>query len=226
MPTKRLSKEELHDDEFVNAIYRLIAYSAENYAKILAGVGALVVIGLIGYFIQQSSIRRTQAALEAIGVVQVALMQGNTSTAVTTAQSIIRDYEGESIAGQALITLANIYFRQGRFEEAETLYKKFLAETGNVTGPEAYGAWTAIGAVMEAQNDLKGAAQQYLSYTKEQGSTPFAPLSLMEAARCYQMDGNLNMAKQTYQRIITNYPEVPSATQAKSELGMLGVVVD
>jgi tetratricopeptide (TPR) repeat protein len=187
MPSKRLSKEELHDDEFMNLIYRLIGYSEENYPKILAGIGVVVVIGLIGYFIQQSSNRRTQAALDAIGVVQVALMQGNTSTAVTNAQSIIRDYEGEAMAGQALITLANIYFNQGRFEEAATHYRQFLAATDNSAGPEAYGAWSALGAAMEAQNDLDGAAQQYESYTQAHGATPFAPLALMEAARCYKM---------------------------------------
>jgi TolA-binding protein len=181
---------------------------------------------LSGYFIQQSSIRRTQAAIDAIGVVQVALMQGNTSTAITNAQSIIRDYEGEPIAGRALITLANIYFNQGRFEEAVTHYRQFLGATENASGPEAYGAWSALGAAMEAQNDMNGAAQQYSSYTHAHRSTPFAPLALMEAARCYKLAGNTDMAKQTYQRIISDYREATSASQAKSELGMLGVVID
>jgi TolA-binding protein len=224
--SKRLSKEQLHDDEFVSSLYWLIGYVEENYPKILAGFGVIVVIGMIGYFIQQSSNRRAQAAVDALGVVQVALMQGNTSSAVTSAQSIIRDYEGEDIAGRALITLANIFFDQGRFEEATTHYRQFLSATDDASGPEAYGAWAGLAGAMEAQNDLAGAAQSYESYVQANSAGAFAPLALAQAARCHKMAGNTEMAKQAYQRILADYGATAAANSVKSELGMLGVVLD
>ena len=58
---KRLTKEELHQDEFTSALFRLVGYAEKNYPKILAGLGVVVVVGLIGYFIRDSSNRRTQA---------------------------------------------------------------------------------------------------------------------------------------------------------------------
>ena len=223
--SKRLTKEELHDDEFVSALYGIIRYVEDNSAKVLAGVGVVVVIGLIGYVIQESANRRAEAAIDAIGTVQVALMQGNTSTAITNAQSVIRDYEGEPVAGQALTTLANIYFDQGRFDEATMHYRKFLSATDAQLGPEAFGAWSGIASTMEAQGNLSGAAQQYQSYA-DSHNTPYAPLALIQAARTYKLAGSTDSAINAYQRILAQYSDSPAAISAKSELGILGVVVD
>jgi predicted negative regulator of RcsB-dependent stress response len=224
--SKRLTKEELHDDEFVSALYGVIRYVEENYPKVLAGIGVVVVIGLIGYFIQESANRRATAAIDAIGTVQVALMQGNTSTAITNAQSVIRDYEGEPVAGQALTTLANIYFDQGRFDEATTHYRQFLSATDAKLGPEAFGVWSGIASSMEAQGNVSGAAQQYLSYADSHSETPYAPLALIQAARTYKLSGSTDSAVNAYQRIVSQYSDSPAAISAKNELGILGVVVD
>jgi predicted negative regulator of RcsB-dependent stress response len=224
--SKRLTKEELHDDEFVSALYAIIRYVENNYPKVLAGIGVVVVISLIGYFIQESANRRIAAANDAIGTVQVALMQGNTSTAITNAQSVIRDYEGEPVAGQALTTLANIYFDQGRFDEATTHYRQFLSTNDANFGPEEFGAWSGIASSMEAQGNLSGAAQQYLSYADRFSNTAYAPLALFQAARTYKLAGSTDSAVNAYQRIVSQYSDSPAAISAKTELGILGVVVD
>lgn len=226
MARDRLSKEELHDDEFTAAIYRFIGYAEQNYPKLLAGLGAVVVAVLIGFFIQSSAEKRTQAALDAIGDVQVALMQGNTSSAITKAQAIVRDHSGEDVAGRALVTLANIYYGQGRYDEATSHYRQYLDATADPEGPEAYGAHAGIAASMEAQGNVVGAAQQYLSYADQHGNTPFAPLALSEAARCYQAAGQSDQASQIYQRIRTDYASAPTARTAETELELMGTVVN
>ncbi len=35
---KRLTKEELHDDEFTTTMFRLLGYVESNYTKILAAI--------------------------------------------------------------------------------------------------------------------------------------------------------------------------------------------
>lgn len=226
MQQKRLTKEELHEDQFTASLFRLIGYCEREYPKILAGVGVLVVVGVIGYFIQDSAQKRTQAALDAIGDVQVSLMQGNTSSAITKAQAIVRDYSGDHIAGRALVTLANIYYDQGRYDEAITHYRQFIDTAERQDGPEVYGAWAGIAAATEAQGNAIGAAQQYLGYADKHGDTPFAPIALSEAARCYTVAGDLEKARQTYLRIRDDYPESPAARTAATELGILGHLVD
>jgi len=219
---KRLTKEELHRDEFTAALFRLVGYAEKNYPKILAGLGVVVVVGLIGYFIQDSSNRRTQAALDAIGDVEVALMQGNTSSAITRAQAIARDYPGEKIAGRALVTLANIYFDQGRYEEATSHYRQFLDVIDDPADPQGYGAWAGIASAMEAQNNLLGAAGQYTAYADKHGQTTFAPLSLLEAARCYQSADDPDRARETYLRVWADYRTAPAAREAETQLAILG----
>jgi TolA-binding protein len=226
MPRDRLTKEELHDDEFTESIVRIVSYVEHNYPKILAGLGAVVVAILIGYFVQDSANRRTQAALDAIGDVQVALMQGNTSSAITKAQAVIRDYSGEDIAGRALVTLGNVYYDQGRFDEATSHYRQFLEASDNPGGPEGYGAYAGIAASMEAQGNAAGAAQQYLSYADRFGKTPFAALALLESARCNGVAGQVEEAKSIYQRIRADYASSSAARSAQTELELLGIVAD
>ena len=226
MPRDRLSKEELHDDEFTSAIFRLITYTEENYPKILAGLGAVVVASLIGFFIQDNANKRTQAALDAIGDVQVALMQGNMSSAITIAQAVASDYSGETIGGRAILTLANIYFDQGRFEESSAQYHKFLDGADDPSGPEVYGATAVIASCMESQGNPLGAGQHLLSYADSHSQPPYVPLALMEAARSYLAGGNPDRAKETLQRVIGDYPESAVNRAAKTELGILGIHVD
>ena len=223
---KRLTKEELHDDEFTTTMFRLLGYVESNYTKILAAICAVVVILLIGYFAQQSSQRHTQAALEALGDVQVALMQGNTSSAITKAQSIARDYAGEDSEGRALVMLANIYFDQGRYDEASSHYRKFLDATDDKSGPQVFGAWSGLASAMEAQGNWFGAAQQFVTYADQHSKTAFAPFALKEAGRCYRSAGNLDDAKLTYLRIRADYPKSPEARFAATELAMLGTLVE
>ncbi len=223
---KRLTKEELHEDEFTATMFKLIGYLESNYPKVLAALGVVAVVIVIGYFIQHSANRRTQTALAAIGDVQVALMQGNTSSAATKAQTIIRDYSGENIAGRALVTLANIYFDQGRYDEATAHYRQFLDVIDDPRGPEGFGANAGIAAAMEAQGNLAGAAQEYASYADRFAQTPFAPLALKEAGRCYLAAGDLDQAKQTYLRIRGEYRASPSSRIAQTELEILGILTD
>ncbi len=220
--SKRLTKEQLKRDEITASLFKLIGYSEKNYPKILAGLAAIVVLGMIGYFVQDSANRRTQAAYDAIGDVEVALMQGNTSSAITRSQAIVRDYSGEKIAGRALVTLANIYFDQGRYEESTGHYRQYLDALDNSADPQTYGAWAGIAAAMEAQNNLVGAAEQFVAYADKHAQTTFAPLALMEAGRCYQLADDLERAKQIYLQIWSGYRNAPVARAAETELAVLG----
>lgn len=223
---KRLSKEELTQDEFTASVFKFIGYAEQNYPKLIAGAGAVVVLVLIGVFIADSANKKAQAGIDAIGDVQVSLMQGNTSSAITKAQAIARDYSGEEIAGRAVITLANIYYDQGRFDEATAQYRKFLSDVSDESGPQGYGANAGIAASMEAQGNTAGAAQQHETYANSYGNTPYAPLALLEAGRCYISAGNLAQAKVVFERIRKDYASSTQARVAQTELEILGEVIN
>ena len=227
MPSeKRLTKEELNQDEFTASVFKFIGYAENNYPKLIAGAGAVVLVVLIGLFIQDNANKKPQAGIDAIGDVQDSLMQGNTSSAITKAQAIARDYSGEEIAGRAVITLANIYYDQGRFEEATAQYQQFLSQVSDASGPQGYGAHAGIAASMEAQGNAIGAAQQYVKYADSYAQTPYAALALLEAGRCYIAAGNTDQAIQVFKRIRQEYAASSQARQAQTELEVLGEVIN
>ncbi|MDA0747328.1 MAG: tetratricopeptide repeat protein [bacterium] len=217
----RLTKQELREDEFVSRILGILDYSKENYPKIIAGVGALAVIVLIGVFINRQAEQRRLEAVDAMGDVRISLLKGEEESAINQAQQVAQRYSGKPAARNALLVAGNLQFENGRFAEARTTFENYLDNFGS-EGPLGYGAWVGTAASLEEEGNLNGAAERYVAYVDKHSDTPFAPLALKEAARCYEFSGALEKAKTTLQRIVDEYAKSPAANVAKAKLAQMG----
>ena len=222
---KRPTKQELKEDEVITWLLQALAYVEDNYPKLLAGLGAVVVVILVGVFINTYTEGQAQDARNALGDVRIALLQGNTSGAIEQAERIVEDYSGQPSAQQTLILLGNLYFEVGRHAEAQATYQKYLDVHGD-EGPTGYGARTGQAACMEVQGNYAGAGEEYAAYADQHSSSSFASLALKEAARCYRLAGDIEKSQDIYRRILNDYSKSLIAPVARAELRQMGIEVN
>ena len=89
-------------------------------------------------------------------------------------------------------------------------------------GPGGFGAWTGIAACMEEEQKYREAADRYAGYAEKQPASPFAPLALKDAARCYRLAGDMDMAGQMLRKIVEEYATSPVAQRAKADMALMG----
>lgn len=219
--SKRLSKEDLHEDEVLTTFYRIIGYVEANYPKILAGIGVLAVAVLIGISLKNNADKKQQAAVDSLGRIQISMMQGQMGASLIDAEQLAREHAGTQIAAQALLMLGNAYFGTGRYEEARSTFQNYLDEYGS-DGPDGYGAWVSVGACIEQLGNEIGAAQHYAQFADAHNGSPFSPLALLEAARIYRGVDDRDQAIIHLSRIKADYPEATMAREAEAQLRELG----
>lgn len=219
----RLTKKDLKEDELVTRALQMWAYIEKNYPKLLAGLGAIVVVALAGMLIKNQSDQQTQASIDALGNVRIALHQGKVEDAVFQAERVAEEYSGKPAAGQALLLLGGLHYDLGRYAEAQTAYQGYLSTYGD-EGPAGYAAWGGIAACLEEQGSYVEAAEKYVAYADQYGTSPFAPIVLKEASRCYVNAGDLEKAQGVLQRIVKDYPKSSIVRSAKAELRQMGVM--
>ncbi|MCY3767313.1 MAG: tetratricopeptide repeat protein [Gemmatimonadetes bacterium] len=219
----RLTRRELRQDEFVNRILAAWAYVEENYVRVLAAGGGVVVLILLGVFVMHQMDAQAREAVEAEGRVRVLLLQGRVDDAILDAERVAEAYGGDAAAGRALQLAGGLYFETGRYAEARAAFERYL-QAFDGGGPARYSAWSGIAAAMEEEGDQAGAAAKYLAFADEFVDSPFAPNALREAARCYRLSGDTLQAGTLLQRILDRYPRSPVARSAGEELDQMGGV--
>ena len=225
MQHKKPTKEELKEDEVLVAFFKLWNYAELNYPRILAGIGVVVVVVLIGVFIRNYQAQQEIDAQSALGEVDIALLQGAPEDALVRAEQVAGKYGGKAAAKYAQIAVANIHFESERYAEAQAAFQQYLDDHGS-EGPTGFGAVNGLAASLESQQLFSEAAARFLAYADAFGNTPFAPIALKEAARCFKIADDVPKAESLYRRIIEDYPESNVARTAKSELRFLGFNVD
>lgn len=213
-PRKRLTKKELKEDKLVT-IYMQAQRWLEEYSKyIIGGIAAILIIVLIGVFYSNSLKTAEMESSSTLSQATNAYERGDYETAASILSNLV-DQSGNTRSGKlARLYLANSLFQTGKYYEAEEQYRKFA---GKFRGDEHIlsAAAAGIAACMEQRQEYESAARQYEKVAKKYKGSIFAPRYLLRAARCYQLAEKTNLAKQTYSRLIEEYPESTEKEEAQ-----------
>jgi TolA-binding protein len=196
-----------------------------NYIRILTGFGIAIVAALIVLFFYRGQTQRAEAARAALGDVYIALYEGRVEEAIASSQEVMETYAGQAEAGEALMALANLHYEEGRIAEARTLFQQYLNEYP-AEGPLGYGAWAGLASCLESEGKFAEAGQQFAAFAEAQPKSPFAPIALKEAGRCYELGTMPQQASDAYQKIVKEYDESSVARFARGQLNMMGVETD
>ena len=153
-------------------------------------------------------------------VMMLADGNGQLEQVIDTGEKLIDEYAGTPSAAHGIILLANRYYRVGRYDEAEKLYERYIAEYGE-SQALLFAARTGVAACHEATGDLEGAATGYVAYADAHPNDRASAIALMDAARCYRVLGDTQQQGAVLGRVTRDFPTSPAAQRARQELQML-----
>jgi len=216
----KLSKDELREDEFVEWIMRAVDYVQERIKFFAAGAAGLVVLLLVINYIVESQERARMEAATLLGEALIAEESGQFGETIRIAEQLITSYAGTPAAAQGMLVLANRYFVQGNFDDAQRLYERFLSDYGQ-TDVLVYAAWSGIASCLEARGQVQEAARKYQDYAAAHPGTVQTAFALWEAARCHGWVGDLATRKSLLEQIIRDFADLPVAARAQAAIAML-----
>lgn len=218
--TKAPTKKELREDRFVEWVLEAVDYVRSKSQYFTAGAIAVVVgIAGIAYFQKSQEESRAKAAA-LLGEAMIADDNGQAHEVMRLCEELVGKYSGTPAAAQGTVFLANRYFAQGRYAEAQKLYQSYLADY-EALDVLVFAAWNGLAACAEAQGDYQQAAGKYQEYAAGHPGTIQAAMALMEAARCYGLAGDVANQQKTLARVTAEFADSPVAARAREALTML-----
>jgi len=158
--------------------------------KILWATAAALAVGLIAYMWQQQRLQEAETASSR-------LVQANDAPSL---QQIIQAYPDTEVAAAAMIRLADMYFREGRYPDAANVYQGFLQKDPGHFLIDA--ANLGLAAIQESAGNYTDARSLYskLITTNPNGyGTMEAKLGM---ARCAELLGQPTEAQQIYNEVM------------------------
>jgi len=214
---KKLSKEELREDEFLEGIMSAVDYVRDHYQGFAAAL-ALVVFSVLG--IEYLISTQQQAREEAASRLSNALMlkeEGRDDEAVQAIQNLLEEKAGTPAAGQGTIALANHYFDQGDYDKARSFFQRYLSDYGD-NPVLTYAAQSGLAAVLDAQGQTEAAAAAYRDIARAHAGKLEAALALWEAATCYGRLGDDQQRREVLEQIVKDHDQLPLAAKARRAL--------
>jgi len=166
--------------------------------------GAICIAALVVIFLVWQR-QKSQRAEEAASRLAVA----NDEMAL---QGIIQDYAGQEVTASAMIRLADLYFRSGRYAEAATTDQKLLSAFPR--HPLVQTAVLGLAAVQEAQGNYSAARDQYTQLASSYPNGYASLAARMGAARCTELLGQAKEARQMYEELLPMAQGTPWQNEA------------
>ena len=223
--SKGLKKEDLEQDILIEYSSRFMYFYENNKGAVIgAGVGLVVVIGLIiGFFVYSG--QQEEEAQNLLGIAEEQLMQGNYETALygneqdftLGFEQISNNYPRTSAGNLATYYAAVSDFELGNMESALQRMQNFDVPDG-IMGV----APLSLHAILLSELDrYEDAAEKYIEAAEWNENTSTTPYNLLEAANAYNEAGSTVQAIQVVDRILEEYPNSLQAAEAKRLKGLL-----
>jgi tetratricopeptide (TPR) repeat protein len=203
-------------------------------------VVAILVIAVLAVFsivqrINSSAAKEAEMA-EELGKGLDYIYIGKTDSALAAFQNAIPNFSGLPLAKASLLA-GNIYLQNLMLDSAEVLYKQATANAGSVEIISSAAEHGLAVVAMERQNyaeaisllnrfvDKYGKRTGDLAkrYTKAEpvDMVPTVPDALWKLTLCYLETGDLEKAKQTAQKLLKIYGDLPASAEASKLLATL-----
>lgn len=219
-PRKRITKKKLKEDKLVTFYFKATQW-LEDYSKyLMIAIAAIVVIAAAVVFYNYSQTKSEKTASVELARATRTLESGDFQNAIAQLSSIVDNNGGSTSGTMARLYLANAFFRNKDYVNAEKNYRKFAS---SFSGDDYFisAAQGGIAASLQAQKKYHEAAQVFEKAAGKYESV-LAPNFLIQAGRCYANLGENAKAKAMYQKVIEDYPKATEKDEALMLLSMLG----
>lgn len=217
--SRKLRKEDLREDEFLEWLMKAVEYVRDRYPSFLGGLIAVVLIIVGADQVIKSQARAREKAAAEMGRVLMMEDSGDRAEARRAMQDLIQEYAGTPAAGQMMIMLANRHSSAGEYDTARQLYERYLRQYGD-TPMLVFAARSGLAAILEAQGQPEQAALEYLAIEQKYPGSLQAALALWEAAQCYGRMGQMQQRHELLDRLMREYDHLPLSGRARAALAM------
>ena len=187
-------------------------------ALIILGV-ALALVALVVWMFTTSAKRKEAFANRELIRARAAAEQGNLPLAASELQKLIDTYGGTDAATNAQISLNQVRLINGQTDLAVVNLREFLAK--NPPPKFVAPAQGMLGSGLEMAGQPAEAAE---AYEKASAATDISYLKaeyLVDAGRAYRDAGKLDEARKAYAKVLADFPDTPSKTEATVRLAEL-----
>jgi TolA-binding protein len=219
-PRRRLTKREIKEDSFVTFALQAAAFVQAHWTRIVAGLGAVVVIIVAGTVWSTYQRSREAQAQELLADANIAVANGDTTEAMDLYRTLTEQFSRTRAGRWGYVALGHIAFETGRCGEAETAFREYLRRGGD-DPIHVFACHQGIAVCLEDREAFAQAAEQYIAFADTYEDSPFAGQALLDAARCLALEGLNDRAREALQRIITTYPQSQASYEAKNRMRIL-----
>ena len=134
---KRITKHTMKEDRLVSTTFKATEYIQKNQTPFVIGTIAIVVIFGAILFIRWSGGRKASDSAALLSRAEMVGAMGQMDQYLTDLQLLSNDYAGTTAGKVATLRLANAYFDQRQFDEAEKYFSEAI-EAFEKSGAEGY----------------------------------------------------------------------------------------
>ena len=217
---KKITKKNLKEDKFVESALKAKTYLEENSKQVTIVVAAILVLVVLIMFYRNYQQNRTSKAETLLGLAQVEYQNMNYAKAREFLNRLFDEYDGTDAAIQGYFVLANLNYQQGKYEEAESAFKRFIDKYDGSKILLASG-YAGYAACLEHRGAHQQAAEYYLKAQKTAPDFIEAANYLYLAGLNFKKAGQMEKARQIFQKIMEKYEKSKRYNDAKAQLILL-----
>ncbi|MGI8548424.1 MAG: tetratricopeptide repeat protein [Gemmatimonadaceae bacterium] len=189
----------------------------DEHKRHLAYVGvALLLLGLGAWFYIRSNSLKEQHAEQAYEAATQSLASGNLPLAQSDLKKVAVRYAGTAGGTQGAMTLAKVYFQEGKYQQAVDALKDPAARDGDLQ----YGARVLLGDAYQSMGNGNAAARAYQDAAQVARFDLDKAAAMAMAARAYQQSNNKPAAVKIWTDLLKN-PRSGFDAEAQIRLGEL-----
>jgi tetratricopeptide (TPR) repeat protein len=184
-------------------IFQLAAWAQANRKQLITVAIVIAVIGLgIGLYIWHGNAREA-AANDALAAIKPAARMPGVAPLPVPPDAYLKvanDYPSTPAAARALLMAGAGYFEAGKFQDAESLFTRFMQDFADY--PLSSQAQFGIAACLEAEGKTNEAATHYKEFRERHPTDSSWPQATSALARLYDEQGKPDQALKLYQELV------------------------
>lgn len=216
---KRITKRQMKEDKLVTYYFKAADYLQQNSRNLAWGIGAMAIVILAIFIYSRKELENEQNAVVALAEARTEYFRNNYAAAAEKLQILVDSYGGTKSGKLGLFYLANSKFHLKAYDEAERLFRDYLAQSDDDVLKAS--AMSGVAACLEEQGKTAEAASRYEEAAERFGKGFMAPENMFHAARCYLLSGDSIAAKSILEALINEYSSSPIKSDAEVLLAEL-----
>ena len=194
----------------------VVDWFQKNQRLVTGALTAAIVIVAGIWFVRAYDVRKENAAQRDLQGARSSVAVGNLPLAANDLSRVVNAYSGTRGAQEAAVLLGHVRLLQDQVPQAITGLREFLDDSPDaVFRVQALGL---LGLALEEAGQMAEAAEAFEDAASDARFDYQKAGYLLDAARAHTAAGDSAAAREAYTRIVSDFPEDLSATEARMRL--------